>query len=136
LGAVKIILYGHEGANFTPKIKSNDEEEQQLIERMKATVGAAVSKMEPHIQAGTICCPSAEENIVKTPKQKKTTRRYSSTSPIRQAVLTTEKTVCCAGDYCWKKDHPRNFTAACSMCKLLCHEYYSKICELIKDKLC
>jgi hypothetical protein len=67
----------------------DDDEELQLIERMTATVGAAVSKMEPHIQAGSIWCPTAEENIDKTPKQKKSTRRCSSTS----TISSTQKTI-------------------------------------------
>ncbi len=53
------------------KNSNNDEEEQQLIDQMMATVGAAVTQMEPHIKAGTLWCPSAEG----TPKQKKLVRR-------------------------------------------------------------
>jgi hypothetical protein len=110
---------------------------------------------------GTIWCPSAEENIEKTPKQKNlqgdvTAPQQSAVDNKRffysakkelalmpqhrihqQAVLTMrKKPFCCTGDYFWKKDHPRNFTVACSMCKLLCHEYCLKICELTKDNLC
>ena len=120
-----MLLYGHEGINFVEKIKKkdNDEKEQQLIDQMMATVGAAVSQMEPRIKAGTLRCPSAEGNI-KTPKQKKSVRRCSSMSTISSTQQTiffdsTEKEIAIeasgssssmsgretsfgsAGDYCW-----------------------------------
>jgi hypothetical protein len=42
----------------------------QLLERMKSTIGVAVGNMEEAIKAGTIWCPSSQENVVaNTPKK-------------------------------------------------------------------
>ncbi len=138
------------------KSSEDDEEERQLIERMKATVGAAVSQMECHIQAGTICCPTTEPDakVQSTPKQQNTARRRSTTSTVsstRQSILldSTEKDIvssnsavnneesfCCSGEYCWKKDDPKNFTVKCSVCNLMCHEYCSKLNDSTKYSSC
>jgi hypothetical protein len=70
----------------------DDEDERQLIERMKATVGAAVSQMESHIQAGTIWCPTSEPTSERdakaqsTPKQHNIMKRMSSTSSVSSTV--------------------------------------------------
>ncbi len=66
------------------KSSEDDDEERQLIERMKATVGAAVSQMECHIRAGTIWCPTSKPDAKaqSTPKQQNTARRSSTTSTV------------------------------------------------------
>ena len=43
-------------------------EQNELMARMKNTIGVAVSAMESHIKAGTIWCPKSEEEMEKTPK--------------------------------------------------------------------
>jgi hypothetical protein len=74
------------------KSSEDDEKEWQLIEQMKATVGAAVSQMDSHIQAGTIWCPTSKptsERDVKpqsTPKQHNIAKRMSSTSTVSSTV--------------------------------------------------
>ncbi len=74
------------------KSSEDEEEERQLIERMKATVGVAVSQMESHIQAGTIWCPTSEPTSERdakaqsTPKQHNIMKRMSSTSSVSSTV--------------------------------------------------
>jgi hypothetical protein len=43
-------------------------EQNELMARMKNTIGEAVMAMETHIKAGTIWCPKSEEEVEKTPK--------------------------------------------------------------------
>jgi len=49
---------------------------------------------------------------------------------------TNQESFCCAGEYCWKKDNPKNFTVECSDCKLMCHEYCSKINNSTNSRTC
>jgi hypothetical protein len=131
---------------------ANDVEQHQLLERMKSTIGVAVGNMEEAIKAGTIWCPLSQENVVaNTPKKsnKMPRRSSSSSSNVVQTkrtilmsssekelsncsdsdnedydtCLSEQKTFCCAGDYCWKEDLPKNFTVTCSLCGGKCHEH-------------
>jgi len=109
--------------------------------------------MEPNIKAGTLWCPSAEGNI-ETSKQKgqqedsAVCQQFFFHSTEKEIAIEasgsstsistgndtgmniTETSFCCAGDYCWKEDNPRNFTVTSTMCNLLCHEYCSKVSEV------
>ena len=131
---------------------ANDVEQHQLLECMKSTIGVAVGNMEEAIKAGTIWCPSSQENVVaNTPKKsnKMPHRSSSSSSNVMHTkrtilmsssekelsncsdsdnedydtCLSEQKTFCCAGDYCWKEDSPKNFTVTCSLCGGKCHEH-------------
>ena len=133
-----------------------DPEQEQLIDRMKSTIGVAVGNMEAAIKAGTIWCPSSQENASeKTPKRKNkvsyncssassnvaSARRKivpsssekddsSNSSEANNEGYTTcesqSKSFCCAGDYCWKEDYPKNLTCICSVCNGKCHEACSR----------
>ncbi len=66
---------------------TDDEEQQQLIQRMKSAVGVAVSQMETHIHAGTIWCPISGPDVMvqRTPKSSNQGRR-SSTSTVNSSA--------------------------------------------------
>jgi hypothetical protein len=49
-----------------------------------------------------------------------------SDSIMQESISNVKKAFCCAGDYCWKEDDPKNFTATCSVCKGKCHEHCSE----------
>ena len=146
-------------------------EQFELVQRMKNTIGIAVSTMEGHIQAGTVWCPTtaaeAQPSTHKTPKTRNSSasssrglassatesennnsvarrifavgsdeKQKSSEAPsLAEATATQddessvgsdEPRFCCAEDYCWKKDNPKNFTCLCSICTGNCHVYCSK----------
>jgi hypothetical protein len=66
-------------------------EQNELMARMKNTIGAAVSAMESHIKSGTIWCPKSEEELEKTPKSDNSSgnnnrRRRSSELPHTDGV--------------------------------------------------
>jgi hypothetical protein len=108
---------------------ANDVEQQQLLDRMKSTIGVAVGNMETVITAGTIWCPSSQDNIVtKTPqKSNKISYHISSSSSAKRKIQTSsterdfsnysesdseeyttcqseKKSFCCTKDYFWKED--------------------------------
>jgi hypothetical protein len=124
---------------------ADDVEQHQLLEHLKSTIRVTVGNMEEAIKADTIWCPSSQENVVaNTPKKSNKMPRHSSSSSsnimhTKQTILMSssekdlsncsdsdnedydtclseQKTFCCAGDYCWKEDSPKNFTVTCSLC--------------------
>jgi hypothetical protein len=54
-------LSGKNTANFS-------DEQNDLMARMKSTLGAAVNAMETHIKSGTVWCPTTVDDQQKTPK--------------------------------------------------------------------
>ncbi len=44
------------------------DEQNDLMARMKSTLGAAVNAMETHIKSGTVWCPTTVDDQQKTPK--------------------------------------------------------------------
>ncbi len=72
-------------------------EQNELIARMKNTIGAAVSAMESHIKAGTIWCPKSEEELEKTPKSDNSSgnwivRDFCFTSSFSRMYNSVQKT--------------------------------------------
>ena len=119
---------------------------------MKSTIGVAVGNMGEAIKAATIRCPLPQENVVaNTLKKSNKMPRHGSSSSSNvmhtkrtvlmsssekelsncsdsdnkdyDTCLSEQKTFCCAGDYCWKEDLPKNFTVTCSLCGGKCHEH-------------
>jgi hypothetical protein len=54
-------LSGKDTANFS-------DEQNDLMARMKSTLGAAINAIETHIKSGTVWCPTTVDNQQKTPK--------------------------------------------------------------------
>jgi hypothetical protein len=85
---------------------TDDEEQQQLIQCMKSTVGVAVSQMESHIHAGTIWCPTSEQEVTPISSEKEVDLELETSSLSDKddySCASPEKSFCCAGEYCWKK---------------------------------
>jgi hypothetical protein len=65
-------LSGKDTANFS-------DEQNDLMARMKSTLGAAINAIETHIKSGTVWCPTTVDNQQKTPK-------FSTQTTVRKKV--------------------------------------------------
>jgi hypothetical protein len=62
----------------------------------------------------------------KKPSEEPLLEEATATQDDESSTSSDEPRFCCAKDYCWKKDHPKNFTCSCSICSDNCHIYSSK----------
>ena len=73
---------------------------------------------------------SAKHRILTSSSEKDCNVSVSSDSDYhsieQESISNVKKAFCCAGDYCWKEDNPKNCTATCSVCNGKCHEHCSE----------
>jgi len=93
-----------------------------------------VSRQKSSSSSSSDIISSTKCRLLTSSSEKDDTMSISSDSDSDSSILkdprintcSVKKAFCCAGDYCWKEDDPKNFTETCSVCNGKCHEHCSE----------